>query len=130
MHLSVDTAGICGLFCGTCPFFPADCDGCLSDRVHPDCADCRHGFRDCAAAHKVTRCFECTDFPCSRLEDFSKIHIVNGICHHTHVIEDLKFMGEQGVQAWVDQQTQMHTCPSCGKLIIWYEQKCPDCEAK
>ena len=125
--LSTDTAGICGLFCGTCAFFGTECDGCLSDRVAPFCADCRHGFRTCSAAHGITRCHECGEFPCARLEEFSKIHIEHGVCHHTHVIDDLRFMRERGVEAWVEKQTQEHTCPKCGKLIIWYAQKCPDC---
>lgn len=115
------TAGICGLFCGTCPYYPNDCHGCLSDKVRGDCVICVHGFRACADAHAVQRCFECPDFPCQRLEDFSKIHIVNGICHHENVIRDLTEMRETGVKSWVEKQTGLHTCQACGQLKVWYE---------
>lgn len=127
MQLSTETAGICGLFCGTCQAFPDYCAGCLSDRVAAPCVQCSHGFRDCAAEHQVTWCWECADFPCGRLEQFSKEHIVNGICHHAHVIDDLRLMKEIGVEAWVAQQTAQHTCPHCGNLIHWFESSCQVC---
>lgn len=128
MQLSNETAGICGLFCGTCQAFPQHCGGCLSDRVADHCIKCSHGFRDCAKAHRVTWCWQCETFPCQRLEQFSKEHIVNGICHHAHIIEDLQFMKEHGVEMWVTQQVQQHTCPSCNHLIVWFEQSCPNCK--
>ncbi len=107
-----NTAGICGLYCGTCPNYLASrkndseqlekisqktgipveevrCDGCLSDNVFAPCVDCKHGFRRCAEEKEVTWCFQCHDFPCRRLKDFKDVHIVNGISHHAHVIEDL-----------------------------------------
>ena len=127
MSLSNETAGICGLFCGTCQMFPEYCDGCLSDRVFSYCVQCRHGFRDCAKEHQVTWCWECTAFPCERLEGFSKEHIVNGICHHEHVIEDLQYMKEHGVEAWVQMQEQTHRCSTCGTLMHWFEPNCQKC---
>ena len=128
MKLSNETVGICGLFCGTCQAFPQYCDGCLSDRVAAPCVQCSHGFRDCAKEHQVTWCWECADFPCERLKQFSKEHIVNGICHHEHIIEDLNFMKTHGVENWVDKQVQAHTCQQCGSLIVWFEQECPNCK--
>lgn len=122
-----ETAAICGLFCGTCPSYPLSCEGCLSARVAPGCGDCDSGFRNCATEHGVTRCYECGAFPCARLEDFSHLHVVNGICHHEHVVNDLHTMRELGVDAWVAQQTQSHTCAKCGKLIPWFERGCPGC---
>ena len=127
MSLSNEIAGICGLFCGTCQMFPEHCDGCLSDRVFSYCVQCSHGFRDCAKEHQVTWCWQCSAFPCERLEEFSKEHIVNGICHHAHVIEDLQYMKDHGVEAWVRQQEQTHRCPTCGTLMLWFESACQKC---
>lgn len=127
MKLTEETAGICGLFCGTCPMFPEYCGGCKSDRVHPYCNPCRHGFTDCAREHDVTRCWECSAFPCDRLQAFSKEHIENGKCHHENIIRDLQTMKEIGVQGWVDMQTKSHVCPNCGNMKIWYEDECSRC---
>lgn len=129
MLQKADTAAICGLFCGTCPSYPAQCEGCLSEKVAADCASCSNGFRDCAALHKVTRCGECGEFPCERLEAFSKKHIVNGICHHAHVIDNLYEMRQIGAEAWAEKQLRENTCPACGELTPWYERECPRCKA-
>lgn len=122
-----ETAAICGLFCGTCPSYPNECEGCLSSKVAADCQSCGNGFRECAARHEITRCCECGEFPCERLESFSKKHIVNGICHHEHVIESLQSMKEKGVPAWVEEQIKTHTCKNCKNLIPWFEIICPVC---
>ena len=122
-----ETAAICGLFCGTCPSYPDECGGCLSNRIAPGCDTCGNGFRSCAKEHGITRCFECGEFPCTRLKVFSKKHIVNNICHHEHVIDDLDKMSKIGVETWVKEQTNAYTCPGCGYLIPWFERSCARC---
>ena len=120
--------GICGLFCETCPIF-ADglCDGCLSEHVAPPCKLCMHGFRDCAKEHKVTWCFECEGFPCERLWKFKDCHVVNGISHHEHIMEQIRRQRKTGVDAWVRDQEKINACPSCGSIMIWCEDKCRKC---
>ena len=117
-----NAAGICGLFCGTCPDYPDNCHGCYSDKVRSNCVECRPGFRTCSAEHGVRYCFECVEFPCRRLVEFSKVHIVNGICHHENIIRDLNEMKAVGVANWVAEQTAAHTCPQCGELMWWCEK--------
>lgn len=122
------TAAICGLFCGTCPFYPHDCHGCLSDKLTAHCMECPNGFRDCAQSHKVTRCYECPEFPCDRLKAFSKTHVVNGVGHHENVIKDLADMKQQGVKVWVAQKTKENTCLKCSGLIPWFNKKSHACK--
>lgn len=149
---STKPVGICGLFCGTCPAYLAHrendvaelgkasqvmgvpieqirCDGCLSQRVMPHCADCKHGFRRCSAEKKVTWCFQCTDFPCQRLQDFTNVHIVDGISHHASVIEDGYYMKEHGVEQYVEKQQSAMCCFRCGKRQYWFSRVCPACHA-
>ena len=142
--------GICGLYCGTCPSYLAwkendteelekraaelkysleelCCNGCLSDNVMPLCEQCPHGFRDCAEEHKVTWCFECAEFPCSRLEDFKDVHVVHGISHHETVIEELQYMKQFGTKAWLEKMQRENSCPKCSKMLYWYRRDCPRC---
>ena len=142
--------GICGIYCGTCPSYLAQqqndiaelekragamnftveetrCNGCHTDKVMPTCVECRHGFRKCAREHGVTWCFECVDFPCQRLEDFRHIHVENGISHHEHLIDELQYMKDNGMEAWLDKKDREGRCPSCGKLLYWFVRDCPDC---
>lgn len=120
-----NTAGICGLFCGTCPMYPAHCHGCLSDKLAPHCRVCPNGFRECARERGVTWCFECGEFPCARLEEFLNTHWENGISHHAGVIENLKRMKAMGVAAWVEEEMAKTQCPQCGNLIPWNRHDCP-----
>ena len=146
-------AGICGIYCGTCPKYLAPrendmeelqrmaqesslsveeirCDGCLSDHLHRDCIDCKHGFRRCAEEKKVTWCFQCSDFPCQRLEAFKDIHAINGIWHHKKVIDHLQFMKQHGVEEWVKNQDREGACSNCGKMLFWYSRQCPRCHTQ
>jgi len=123
-----DCASICGLFCGACPAYPTQCHGCLSDLVREGCKNCAdHGFLDCAISHNVKRCFECSDFPCDKLKEFSTKPIINGICHHANVILDATRMGEVGVSQWIDEKINEHLCPKCGELISWFDMQSHYC---
>ena len=143
-------AGICGIYCGTCPSYLAPrsgdveqvhavserhgidpvqvvCDGCLSAHVMEPCRVCRHGFRTCAADHHVTWCFECTEFPCERLLGFRDVHVKNGISHHEHVVENLTYMKLHGVGPWLDVQAERARCDVCGTANYWFSRTCAVC---
>lgn len=123
-----EVTGICGLFCETCPTFAdGECKGCLSDHVAERCLICRPGFRDCVKERGITRCSECNDFPCERLQKFKDCHVVNGISHHEHILDYVRAQREMGVKAWVEEQEKQHLCPECGTMLIWCERTCRGC---
>jgi hypothetical protein len=147
-----ELVGICGIYCGTCPRYlaPRDrdtvylekaskesglpieeirCDGCLSDNVFPSCRDCRHGFRRCAEEHEVTWCFQCGEFPCSRLRSFLPIHVVNRVSHHVGLVEELEYLKAHGIEKWVEVQDKAGRCPHCRKMLYWYARECPACQS-
>lgn len=118
----VECASICGLFCGACPAFPDECHGCFSDFVREPCKNCtKHGFLECSSKHNVTRCYECNEFPCDKLKEFSTKPVINGICNNANVIPDLNQMKEMGVSNWINKKIKEHKCHKCGKLKNWYE---------
>lgn len=122
-------ASRCGLFCGACPSFPDECHGCFSDFVREGCKGCAaHGFLDCAVAHNVTRCYECGEFPCTKLKEFSTKPVINGICNHANVIPDSLRMKAVGVSQWVREKITEHKCPKCGRLINWFEMNAHVCD--
>lgn len=114
MNISEDTVSICGLFCAGCPAYSKDCEGCLSDRRSKYCTECPAGFRTCSAEHHVTRCAECSEFPCQRLEDFRDAY-----CYHRDVMKDIKQIQDTGVESYIAGQVKEHTCPHCGDLMKW-----------
>lgn len=118
-------AGVCGIFCGSCPQYPRHCHGCLSDHVAAHCKVCANDFRDCAAQKDVVWCFQCDQFPCMQLTAFLDTHWENGISHHVDCIEHLHRMREIGVEGWVDEAFARATCPGCGTVRPWNESACP-----
>ncbi len=120
------TAAICGLFCADCALYQNECHGCFSDKVAEHCVDC--DFRDCTKKHKVVRCYECKEFPCKKLKDFSTKHWENGICHHANVISDLAYMKDHGVSTWVEKKTIESTCPHCNEVIFWFDKNTHKCK--
>jgi hypothetical protein len=145
-------AAVCGLYCGACSLYRArrddnpqrleeilramterwnveedeiECDGCLGGgRLTPYCRDCR--MRLCAEEKQdVTRCSDCSDFPCSMITDFNN----DGMRHHAEVLENLRRMREIGVEKWIAAEEERWSCPGCGIQVDWYARTCFKCDA-
>jgi hypothetical protein len=134
--------GICGVYCGACETYrayndkdlilveweikmgmPANeiyCEGCGSNLVNQWCSKCQ--FRKCVAKQGIRFCFECKDFPCKRLVDFSKTRP-----HRELGIRNLQQLKGMSVREWLRLQDKRWTCNRCGKRLHWYAEKCPDC---
>ena len=54
----------------------------------------------CAKEKDIRYCFQCEDFPCKVLTDFSS----DGIPHHRQTVENLKAMKRIGLDAWIAEQ--------------------------
>ncbi|MBU1660900.1 MAG: DUF3795 domain-containing protein, partial [Chloroflexi bacterium] len=98
MEFSYDT--FCGLYCGACDIIQANksgtveilaqtwgmepeqllCRGCKSEVNAVYCIDC--GIKACAKNRKVEYCFQCDDYPCTRLVDFRN----DDYAHHSIVL--------------------------------------------
>ena len=52
----------CGEYCGLCPHYQEECDGCGFHKGHPSWGECK--LYACALKHRVKHCGLCTDFPC------------------------------------------------------------------
>lgn len=137
--------GICGVYCGACTTYRAYndndqalfdwevemgmprkeiyCEGCGSNLVNEWCANC--DFRECVRDKDITYCFECEDFPCKRLGDFSRTRP-----HRTLGLRNLRQLKEMSIEDWLRQQEKRWACSSCGKKLHWYSEECPDCGAK
>ena len=145
---------VCGTYCGACPMYinnqPGDkqkrkemferyagapmnmnlaslvCDGCLSGGyLAPHCKNCK--MRLCALDKPdVTRCSDCSDFPCSRLTDFSK----DGKLHHAELPDNLRNLQKMGIKDWVRNEQARWTCPACNNPLSWYDAVCSNCGAK
>ncbi|MBS7632833.1 DUF1028 domain-containing protein [Candidatus Bathyarchaeota archaeon] len=135
--------GICGVYCGACSTYrayndndeailewetrmgmPPDqvyCKGCGSNLVNEWCGNCK--FRKCTKDKEVTYCFECDDFPCQMLIDFSRTRP-----HRSLGLRNLKKLKSgTDIQELLKQQEKRWACSQCGKKLHWYSEKCPTC---
>ncbi|MFP3985087.1 MAG: DUF3795 domain-containing protein [Candidatus Bathyarchaeia archaeon] len=78
-----------------------NCEGCKGSlKVHwsPEC-----DLLLCARKRAVQYCFQCEDFVCEKLGEFSS----DGVPHHRKTVENLKRMKEMGLEAWIKEQERM-----------------------
>jgi hypothetical protein len=144
----------CGLYCGACPMYLASqdkdeqkmkmlmqqfaggkmqlkqedllCDGCIANgRVASFCRKC--AIRACAEGKSnVTRCSDCSDFPCSRITNFNN----DGMQHHSEVLSNLRQLREKGIKEWTKYEQDRWRCPQCRTSLSWYDKACAKCGAK
>ncbi len=149
----IHLGGVCGVYCGACTIYRArhdydrknvnevlapiardlgipvaevTCEGCLSDGPHnPTIADCE--IRNCAAERPgVTRCVDCSQFPCTKLEKFTN----DGIGHHAGVIDNIRRQQKLGVYEWLQEEFERVRCQYCGCSQDWYAGNCHRCGTK
>jgi hypothetical protein len=143
-------ASACGIYCGTCTIYrirhdpdrkdadsvlkefaerfnlPVEgvyCEGCLSEGPHsPFCAECE--IRRCAmTTNGVTRCADCSNFPCGLLIKFSN----DGVPHHRDVIKNIRRQQKIGAYEWCQEVHEQIRCQFCGVSLDWYAQICHRC---
>ncbi len=80
------------------------CRGPLESHWSPDCK-----MMNCARDRGHSHCFECGEFPCEKLEEFSR----DGVSHHERTVENLKKMKELGLENWIKEQKSKGQCVFC-----------------
>jgi hypothetical protein len=97
------------------------CHGCKSAINSVFCADC--DIKHCAQDKGAGYCFECSEFPCSRLTSFRH----DEHAHHSVVLQNQEAIRSQGADRWLEQQRQRWSCPVCGARFSWYDMECAAC---
>ena len=83
------------------------CEGCRGTLDTHWSSDCKMML--CAKNRKLQYCFECEDFPCTSVNQFSS----DGVPHHKRTIENSKRMKEIGIDAWIRAQKRKGQCVFC-----------------
>jgi hypothetical protein len=131
----------CGLYCGACDVLQANksgtietlaqawgeepeqlrCRGCKSEINAVYCKEC--GIKLCAKNKEVEYCFQCDDYPCTRLVAFRN----DDHAHHSIVLRNLDHIGRHGLEQWLEEQRARWSCPNCGVGFTWYDKVCKGC---
>ena len=123
---------LCGINCGTCVAFfgytmsgtkrKAACTGC---RTRPSlCAFIKKDCKRLAAKEPVEYCFECSDFPCENLARIDATYIEK---YGISLIERLKYIEANGMDAFLKREQEKWKCPTCGGVTCVHTKKCYTC---
>lgn len=83
------------------------CEGCRGPVALHWSPDCKMML--CAKNKEIEHCFQCKDFPCSLLKEFSQ----DGVAHHKRTVENMELMKEKGLDAWIENQKKKEQCLFC-----------------
>lgn len=134
----VDLIAPCGINCRTCiayqfgehdfnkrGFHKKYCDGCI-----PRGGTCTHMGDSCELLRKGSKdggvrfCFECEKFPCKRLKSLDKRYSTK---YNTSVINNLNFIKNNGMNAFLEKEDDKWKCGTCGGSICCHNGLCLTC---
>lgn len=124
----------CGMNCALCVSYLA----MKNDLNHQGfsksyCASCLPRAKNCAFMKKqcdllgkglVRFCFECGDFPCTRLKALDKRYRSK---YHMSMIENLEFIRDHGVERFLEKEDAKWRCPECEATICCHNGLCFTC---
>ena len=118
----------CGANCAVCMGYlrKDGCPGCRGgDENKPsNCVRCR--IKNCVelTTNHFTFCYECHKFPCKRVEHVDMRYRTN---YGTSMIDNLNFIKEKGMDAFIAQEKDHWTCADCGGTICVHRGYCTEC---
>lgn len=94
--------GCCGINCSLCPKYYTDgktkCNGCCGKDFWNRLRIC--SFIPCCDTKKIEFCIECEEFPCAKIDNFTKR---DSFVSHKNTISNLELIGEIGLESYLQQ---------------------------
>lgn len=99
------------------------CLGC-----NPTGKSCAHLKKYCRKLTKkeIQYCFQCNEFPCKQMQ---KLDTKYRKRYNMSTIDNLRFIKENGMFKFLQQQEEIYKCPKCGKTICVHNNKCYNCNS-
>lgn len=114
----------CGMNCRLCSGYI---------RKKNPCPGCRGEYsqkpRYCVAC-KIVNCelrtepFCHCEKPCRRLKELDKRYSTK---YRMSMLENLKYIHERGIEAFVKREEARWACPHCGEILSVHKKVCPHC---
>jgi hypothetical protein len=121
--------------CGVCMRYLATVSGSAKQARTVECKGCRPMGKNCAfikkscewlREKKVNFCFECSVFPCRRLETLNRRYTSR---YNTSLIDNLLQIRDVGVDRWLEKEAEKWRCLNCGGTVSIHNKKCYGCGA-
>lgn len=150
-----DLMAPCGLYCGVCAIYMAtrdgneklkvilgnlygtkpeetECYGCMQadppKKLFSFCEKCN--IRECIKSKGHYSCHQCSDWPCSMVENFpyaTGVRVMKGTIPIWRA-KVAELGQEDGSIEWARSECERYHCPSCGKPLFRGAQQCRTCK--
>lgn len=123
----------CGMNCSVCSRYLAHRYDVQSIGVKiPYCTGCRPRGKKCAFQKRcdllkkdgVRFCYECSSFPCENVQRLDARYQKH---YRTSFIENLTFIKEHSLGAFVERENAKWRCAQCGALLSCHNGICFNC---
>jgi len=129
MNFKTEHIAPCGINCATCLVFLRDrnkCSGCWSKTGNKPkhCYVCR--IKNCNYLDETYSkfCYECVNYPCTRLKQMDKRYIAN---FRYSLIENLNYIRDNGIIDFLKLDKKRWVCCFCGGTISVHTGYCFKC---
>ena len=131
-ELSAELIAPCGMNCALCIGYQRKrnpCSGCNSSNLNKPkhCIQCVIKTCDLLGQTTSGYCFECTNFPCTRLKQLDKRYRTK---YRMSMLSNLDFIKIHGMDAFLNLEYQRWTCSTCGELVSVHRENCLNCGSK
>jgi hypothetical protein len=126
----------CGINCALCAAYLArEFDLKKQGILKSYCVGCRPRGKNCALMKGCDRlknglvqyCYECSEYPCTRLKRLDKRYRTN---YRMSVIENLDFIRDRGIEKFLSKEEAKWRCPECGGIITCHGGLCFKCSVE
>ncbi|WP_455367587.1 DUF3795 domain-containing protein [[Eubacterium] cellulosolvens] len=125
---------LCGMNCRICSGYLAFNHDVKSKGIRMlYCIGCRPRNKRCAflkkrcsllLENKVEYCYECADFPCTRLQRIDQRYRT---FYRMSLIENLEFIKENGLTDFLKREEEKWKCAKCGGVVCCHKGICFTC---
>lgn len=119
----------CGVNCIACGAFLSKdktaCGGCRASNeliTRKSCRDCAK--KKCAFDKGLRWCFQCSQFPCSKIKSLNKRYTQN---YNVDLVQN-GLDAKKDMSAFWETQKERFTCKACGGIIDQHSKQCSDCQ--
>ncbi|NTU89112.1 MAG: DUF3795 domain-containing protein [Actinobacteria bacterium] len=125
----VELIAPCGMNCRLCMAYQREkrrCKGChgYDASKMPSCLRCI--IRNCPTitSNESGFCYECEKYPCKRLKQLDKRYRTK---YHMSMLENLESIKNSGMAAFLQEQKERWTCPTCKDYLSVHRDACLTC---
>ena len=127
--IGADLIAPCGMNCGLCMCYLRNkktCAGCRTgdEDKAKSCLACTIRKCETPRSNASGFCFECDAFPCARLR---RLDIRYRTKYRMSMLENLEFIRDAGIEAFVESERIRRACPECGGIECVHTDECIYC---